>query len=110
MDSLFSPKVAVRILAADLQRGTLDARLIPGLKILRTKRQLTSIPKFFHCDIPPALADEVSAAEPDRVRDVGVAWAIEQSQALLAAGVPSLHFYVMSSATAVNQVLGGLDL
>ena len=62
------------------------------------------------CDIPPALADEVSAAESDRVGDVGVAWAIEQSQALLAAGVPSLHFYVMSSATAVNQVLGGLDL
>ncbi len=94
----------------ECRRQGITAPIIPGLKILRTKRQLTSIPKFFHCDIPPALADEVSAAEPDRVGDVGVAWAIEQSQALLAAGVPSLHFYVMSSATAVNQVLDGLDL
>ena len=94
----------------ECRRQGITAPIIPGLKILRTKRQLTSIPKFFHCDIPPALADEVSAAEPDGVGDVGVAWAIEQSQALLAAGVPSLHFYVMSSATAVNQVLGGLDL
>jgi methylenetetrahydrofolate reductase (NADPH) len=94
----------------ECRRQGITAPIIPGLKILRTKRQLTSIPKFFRCDIPPALADEVSAAEPDRVGDVGVAWAIEQSQALLAAGVPSLHFYVMSSATAVNQVLGGLDL
>ena len=94
----------------ECRRQGVTAPIIPGLKILRTKRQLTSIPKFFHCDIPPALADEVSTAEPDRVGDVGVAWAIEQSQALLAAGVPSLHFYVMSSATAVNQVLGGLDL
>ena len=94
----------------ECRRQGITAPIIPGLKILRTKRQLTSIPKFFHCDIPPALADEVSAAESDRVGDVGVAWAIEQSQALLAAGVPSLHFYVMSSATAVNQVLGGLDL
>jgi methylenetetrahydrofolate reductase (NADPH) len=94
----------------ECRRQGITAPIIPGLKILRTKRQLTSIPKFFHCDIPPALADEVSAAEPDRVGDVGVAWAIEQSQTLLAAGVPSLHFYVMSSATAVNQVLDGLDL
>ena len=94
----------------ECRRQGITAPIIPGLKILRTKRQLTSIPKFFHCDIPPALADEVSAAESDRVGDVGVAWAIEQSQALLAAGVPSLHFYVMSSATAVNQVLDGLDL
>ena len=93
----------------ECRRQGITAPIIPGLKILRTKRQLTSIPKFFHCDIPPALADEVSAAETDRVGDVGVAWAIEQSQALLAAGVPSLHFYVMSSATAVNQVLDGLD-
>lgn len=94
----------------ECRRQGVTVPIIPGLKILRTKRQLTSIPRVFHCDIPPALAEEVSAAEPDRVGDVGVAWAIEQSQELLDSGVPSLHFYVMSNATAVNQVLGGLDL
>jgi methylenetetrahydrofolate reductase (NADPH) len=84
--------------------------IIPGIKILKTKRQLRSIPSIFHCDIPPALADEVAAAEPEHVTDVGVAWATEQGRALLDAGVPSLHFYVMSSATAVNRVLAGLDV
>jgi len=83
--------------------------IIPGLKILTTKRHLTSLPSTFHCDIPPALADEVTKAEVGQVTDVGVAWAIEQCRELLEAGVPSLHFYVMSHARAVGKVLAGLD-
>jgi len=84
--------------------------IIPGLKILTTKGHLTSLPKTFHCDIPPPLTDAVTTAELGHVTDVGVAWAIEQSQALLEAGVPSLHFYVMSHAKAVDRVLNGLGL
>ncbi len=94
----------------ECRRQGITVPIIPGIKILKTKGHLTSLPKNFHCDIPPALADAVAAAEPEQVPDVGVAWAVEQSQGLLAGGVASLHFYVMSSAGPVTRVLAGLDL
>ncbi len=93
---------------AECRRQGVAVPIIPGLKILTTKRHLTSLPSSFHCDIPPALADEVVAADADQVTDVGVAWAIEQSRDLLDRGAPSLHFYVMSNAGAVGRVVDAL--
>jgi methylenetetrahydrofolate reductase (NADPH) len=87
----------------------IDVPIIPGLKILSSVRQVTSIPRTFHCEIPPALADEVDAA-PDHVTDIGVSWTVEQTRELLDAGVPSVHFYVMANAKAVNAVLDKLDV
>ena len=40
------------------------------------------------------------------MRDVGVEWARRQVEELLAGGAPSLHFYVMQSAAAVQSLLG----
>jgi methylenetetrahydrofolate reductase (NADPH) len=82
--------------------------IIPGLKVLSSQAQLKSIPRTFHCEIPAALADEVEKAPPERARDVGIEWTIQQVRELLAAGVPSVHFYIMQSATAVKTVLDGL--
>ena len=87
------------------------APIIPGLKVLTRKSQLASIPRTFHVDIPPPLADEVAAAaNPERVRDVGVEWALAQTRELLERGVPSVHFYVMLDGGAVSRVVGQLDL
>jgi methylenetetrahydrofolate reductase (NADH) len=91
----------------ECRRQDITVPIIPGLKILTASHHLTSLPTFFHCDIPPDLADEVAAA-PEHAIDVGVAWAIEQSQGLLDAGAPALHFYVMSSAAAVGRVVDAL--
>ncbi len=84
--------------------------IIPGIKVLTTKRHLQSIPRTFHCDIPSALADEVEKAPKKRVRDVGVEWAIQQARELLDKGVPSVHWYVMASSKAINGVLKRLDV
>ena len=88
----------------------IEAPIIPGLKILTHPKQLTSIPRTFHVDVPPALADEVSAAKPERVRDVGVEWALEQARELLERGVPSVHFYVMLDAGAVGELMKRLEV
>ncbi|MDX1630908.1 MAG: methylenetetrahydrofolate reductase [Thermoanaerobaculia bacterium] len=87
----------------------IEAPVIPGLKVLTRSSHLRSIPRTFHCEIPPALADEVQAAEPGRVLDVGVEWAAQQAQELLDREVPGIHFYVMQSAEAVGRVLEALD-
>ena len=84
--------------------------IIPGLKILTARDQIVSIPRTFHCELPPELSDKASAAKPEHVRDIGVRWAIAQARGLLDKGVPSLHFYVMQSAGAVNAVMKGLAL
>jgi methylenetetrahydrofolate reductase (NADPH) len=81
-----------------------EVPIIPGLKVLTTKRQLSAIPRTFHCEIPTALADEIESAKPEHVKQVGVAWTAQQSQELLDRGAPSLHYY------AINGVLAKLKL
>lgn len=72
--------------------------LIPGLKILTTKRHLVSIPSIFHVDLPPELTDRLQKAETrEQVIDVGVDWAYRQTIDLLEAGSPCVHFYVMQN-------------
>jgi methylenetetrahydrofolate reductase (NADPH) len=60
-------------------------------------------------DIPPELADEVLAS-PQHAVDIGVEWAYKQSMELLERGVPSLHFYVMQSASAIKKLMAKLKI
>lgn len=84
--------------------------ILPGLKILTSQSQLTNIPRTFYVDIPQELADEVAAAAPEHVKQVGVEWAFRQVEELLARGVPSVHFYVMQSAGAIKSLMAKLRL
>ncbi|HYN22528.1 MAG TPA: methylenetetrahydrofolate reductase [Thermoanaerobaculia bacterium] len=84
--------------------------IIPGLKVLTSQKQLTTIPKNFFVEIPDGLADEMLAAKPEHAMDVGVEWALKQSEELLAKGAPSLHFYVMQSAAAIKKLMTKLKL
>ena len=83
--------------------------IIPGLRIITNARQLTTIPRNFHCEIPEALAYEIEST-PGHARDIGVAWAVEQVRELLEANVPSVHFFVLASSRAVNAVLAKLSI
>lgn len=94
----------------ECRRQGITVPIIPGLKLITGKGQLTTIPRTFHCDLPPPLVDEVQAADAAHVRDIGVAWALEQTRDLLANGIPSVHFYVMGNSTGVTKLLGQLDL
>jgi methylenetetrahydrofolate reductase (NADPH) len=86
------------------RQNGIEVPIIPGLKILTAERQLTSIPSTFYVDIPSDLAD-AALADPKNVVEIGVEWALKQSQELLAYGVPSLHFYVMQSASAIKKLM-----
>ncbi len=97
-------------LVEECRRQEVTVPIIPGLKTLTSKRQLKSIPSTFHCEIPVALADAASAAPDDQVRDVGVAWAVEQTRDLLDHGVPAVHFYVMGNSRAVGAIIPQLGM
>ncbi len=82
--------------------------IVPGLKLLTHRRHLHSLPRTFHVEIPEALAAEVEAAPDERVAEVGIEWARQQSEELMSAGVPSVHFYVMQTAKHVLRVVEAL--
>ena len=89
---------------------SIDVPIIPGLKILTSKVQLHSIPKNFHVTIPDALADEVDAAAPDKVLEIGVEWATKQVDELLERNVPSVHFYIMLNSKPIKMLMDNLKL
>ncbi|HUF77505.1 MAG TPA: methylenetetrahydrofolate reductase [Thermoanaerobaculia bacterium] len=88
----------------------IEAPIIPGIKILSSRKQLTTIPRVFHVDIPEALSLEVESEPAERAEDVGVAWALAQSRELLDRGAPAIHFYVMQSSSAIRKVLQQLEV
>jgi methylenetetrahydrofolate reductase (NADH) len=94
----------------ECRRQGIEVPIIPGLKILTTKRHLLTVPRTFHCEIPPELSEEIEAAKPKDVQDVGVAWAAKQAQELLDKGAPAIHFYVLQSSKAINALLPRLKL
>ncbi|NNE47045.1 MAG: methylenetetrahydrofolate reductase [NAD(P)H] [Rhodothermales bacterium] len=85
-----------------------DVPILPGLKIITSRKQLKSLPSRFALEIPEALAAEIEAAADEHVAEIGVAWAVEQSRELIEAGVPCLHFYIMKTARHVKEVVSRL--
>ncbi|MFN4298280.1 MAG: methylenetetrahydrofolate reductase [NAD(P)H] [Thermaurantimonas sp.] len=79
--------------------------IIPGIKPLATKKQLSLIPHMFHVDIPDDLSIEILKAKDNTtVRQIGIEWAIQQSLELKNAGVPVIHYYSMGKSDNIYKV------
>ena len=79
--------------------------ILPGIKPLRKKSQLSVIPKTFKVDIPEDLVDAVQkCATDEEVRQVGVEWCVAQCRELMAHGVPSIHFYSIGAVDSIREV------
>ncbi|MCU7495918.1 MAG: methylenetetrahydrofolate reductase [NAD(P)H] [Ignavibacteria bacterium] len=83
----------------------IDVPIIPGLKIITTKTQLTNIPRNFYIDIPDELSEEVLSAKPEHVMEIGVNWACKQVEELLNRNVPGVHFYIMQNSKPILMLL-----
>lgn len=91
------------------RKAGINVPIIPGIKPLTGKGQLTILPKTFHIDIPEDLADEAEkCADNKAVKEVGIKWCIEQSRELINAGVPTLHFYSMGKSDPIFQIAKAL--
>ncbi len=83
--------------------------IIPGIKPLSKKSQLTVIPKTFKVDLPKELTDEILRCQnDDEVKCLGIDWGIRQCKELIQAGVPSLHFYALGAADSVKEIAMGI--
>lgn len=104
---MFFDNAHYRTFVADCRAAGIDVPIVPGLKILTTAKHLTTLPSSFHIDLPEELAGEVAEA-PEHAREIGIRWAIRQSEELLSDGIPLLHFYIMQNAATVSRVVEAL--
>ncbi|MEO8446521.1 MAG: methylenetetrahydrofolate reductase [bacterium] len=88
----------------------INVPIIPGLKILTTKNQITSLPKNFFIEIPNELSSEVLEAKKEHVTDIGIEWAVKQCEELLNNGVPSLHFYIKQDTKPIDKLFKKLKM
>lgn len=83
--------------------------IIPGLKPIYSKKQLTLLPKTFHIDIPSDLAKEIITCKNDEeVEKVGEEWLVAQSKELKKAGVPVLHYYTLGRPHIIANVVNSI--
>lgn len=88
----------------------IEVPIIPGIKPLSTIKHLELLPRTFGCHLPEELVSEVRAhaEDPQAIRQIGTEWAIAQSRALKAAGIPVLHYYPMGKADNIIQIAKAL--
>lgn len=83
----------------------INVPIIPGLKVLATKKQLDILPKLFFLDMPEDFRKGVLVCENDKqAKQLGIEWAIQQCRELIDFGVPALHFYTMSKSDTTMAV------
>lgn len=80
--------------------------IIPGLKPLSTLRQIETLPRAFHLDIPEEFMLELQKCKNNaEVYQTGIEWCSQQSKELLQSGVPAVHYYTMGRADNIRQII-----
>ena len=83
----------------------INVPIIPGIKPVVLKSQLTVLPRVFRTDIPEPFAAELRKCKTDdEVKEVGVEWSIEQCKDLIRHGVEGLHFYTLLASDSVRKI------
>ncbi len=83
----------------------INVPIIPGIKPIYRKQQLTLLPKVFRTDIPEGLASQIREAESDSdVKEIGIDWCIKQCNELIERGVPGIHFYTMGISDGIARI------
>jgi len=83
----------------------INVPIIPGIKPIAIKRHLNILPQVFSLNLPDTLVTEIEKCKNNEaVRQVGIEWAVEQSKALKAAGVPVVHYYSMGKSDNIKAI------
>lgn len=88
------------------RQAGIDIPIIPGLKPLASKRQMSMLPHKFFVDLPDELASEVMKCKSNEdVKALGIEWSIHQSQELVKYGVPVLHYFSMGKSDSIKAIV-----
>jgi methylenetetrahydrofolate reductase (NADPH) len=80
--------------------------IIPGIKPINMKNQLTILPRIFSIDLPTELSDELAKCKNnEEAAKIGTEWAIYQSKDLIENNAPSLHIYTYGISDNVKEII-----
>jgi len=90
----------------------IEVPLVPGILPVTNGAQIQRIAALCGAKLPPQFVSDLQKFEDDPAGqfEVGVEFATRQTEELLAADVPGLHFYVLNKSKATERVLGAVTL
>jgi methylenetetrahydrofolate reductase (NADPH) len=89
----------------ECKKAGINVPIVPGIKPITGRGQLTILPKAFHIDIPAELSEAVEKCKDNAaVKEVGIEWCIQQSKELVKHNVPTLHFYSMGKSDPIYRI------
>jgi methylenetetrahydrofolate reductase (NADPH) len=87
-----------------------DRKIVAGIWPITNLAQIKRITGMCGATLPKALVEKLEATggDPEAVRAVGVAHAIEQCRDLIKKGAPGIHFYTLNRSRATVEILEAL--
>jgi methylenetetrahydrofolate reductase (NADPH) len=94
------------------QKTGISVPVVPGLLPVTNFAQIQRITSMCGAKLPGDFVRDLEAAgdDADAQFAIGVRFATRQAQALVDAGVPGIHFYVLNRSEAAADVLGNVTL
>jgi len=84
--------------------------IIPGIMPIINYKQVTKVPELCGSKIPPELLNKIETVKDDeeKIKEIGIQYALDQVKKLIAHGVKGLHFYLFNKAEAVDKILSNI--
>lgn len=90
------------------RKANINIPIVPGLKPITRKNQLSALPRKFFINMPDELVREMNKTDEKNIKQVGIEWCIAQSKELKARGVPCLHYYTMGDSHTITKIAKSL--
>lgn len=90
----------------ECRNAGINVPIIPGLKPITSKKQLSFLPRVFHVDIPSDLSKAILECKNDAdCEKIGTEWLVQQSKELRQNGAPVLHYYTLGKSSTFYNVV-----
>lgn len=94
----------------DCDAAGIRVPIVPGLLPVLSLKQVQRIASLCKAALPKEFVAKLQERDdPEWQFRVGVEHAIQQTQGLLDAGVPGIHFYVLNKSDATNEILSNVS-
>jgi len=92
------------------QKENINIPVVPGIMPILNLRQIQRFTKMCGASLSPELLAKFAGVEDDneKVRQIGIAHAIDQCRELLENKAPGIHFYTLNRSKATLAILGAL--